>query len=237
MFCFTCYGHLAIRMLGAVLVFYSVEWRDSFLSPPLNLHLSNRVFASYPPDRPRRHTVSTRPYPPDCPRCRATSTRPYPPDRPRCCATSTRPYSPNRPRCRATSTRRYPPDRPRCCATSTRQYPPDCPRCRATSTRPYPSDRPRHCATSTRLYPPDHPHPRHTPYLYACLGPVSTPTASVIPCILVEDFSVKLLASRNANVFRLHPFQGALVLSMKGDPPACWLRPAGDPFCQIAKLP
>ena len=149
MFCFTCYGHLAIGMLGAVLVFYSVEWRDSFLSPPLNLHLSNRVFAFYPPDRPR---------------CRAVNTRPYPP---------------NHPRCRATSTRTYPPDRPRCRATSTRPYPPDRPRCRASSTRPYPPDRPRRRATSTRPYPPDHPHLRHTPHPHACLGPISTPTASV----------------------------------------------------------
>ena len=150
MFCFTCYGHLAIGMLGAVLVFYSVEWRDSFLSPPLNLRLSNRVFAFYLPDHLPRRAVNKHPYPHDRPGCRATSKRPYPPDRPRCRATSTRPY------------------------------PPDCPRCRATSPRPFPPNRRRRRATSMRPYPPDNPHPRQKQHPHACLGPVSTPTASVI---------------------------------------------------------
>ena len=134
MFCFTCYGYLAIGMLGAVLVYFSVEWGDCFLSPPLNLRLSNRVFVFYQADRPCRRAVSARTYPPDRPHCRAISTLPYPPDRPRCHATSTRPY------------------------------PPDRHGCRAISTHPYPTD---------------HPHPRHTPHPHACLGPVSTPTASV----------------------------------------------------------
>ena len=57
-----------------------------------------------------------------------------------------------------------------------------------------------------------------------------------VPFILVEDFSLKLLASRNANILRVYHFQGALVMGMEGDPPACWLRLVGDPFYQIAKL-
>ena len=129
MFCITCSGHLAIEMLGAVLVFYSVEWRDSFLSPPLNLRLSNRVFVFYPPDRPRRRAIRARPYPPVCPHRRATCTRPCPPDRSRCRAVSTRPYPPDRPHCRAMSTRPYLPDRPRCRATSTHHTRPTNPTC------------------------------------------------------------------------------------------------------------
>ena len=119
MFCFTCSGHLAIGMLVAVLEFYSVEWRDSFHSPPLNLRLSNRVFVFYPPDRPRRRAIHERPYPPVCPHRRAARTHLYPPDHSHYRAMSTHLYPPNRPRCRATSTRLYPPDRPLCRATST----------------------------------------------------------------------------------------------------------------------
>ena len=121
MFCLTCSGHLAIEMLGAVLVFYSVEWRDSFLSPPLNLRLSNRVFVFYPPDRPCHLTIRMHPYPPVCPHHHATRTRPYPPDRSRCRAVSMHPYPPNRPHCCATSKCLNPPDRPRCHARSRRR--------------------------------------------------------------------------------------------------------------------
>ena len=112
MFCFICSGHLAIGMLGAVLVFYSVEWRDSFLSPPLNLHLSNRVFVFYPPDHPRRRAIHVCPYLPVCPHRCAARTHPYPPDRSRCRAVSTHPYPPTRSCYRATSTRRTSPTAP-----------------------------------------------------------------------------------------------------------------------------
>ena len=113
MFCFPYSGHLAMAMLGAVLIFYSVEGRDSFLSPPLNLCLSNRVFVFYPPDRPRRRAERTRPYPPDCPHRHAKHTPPYPPDHARCRAVSMCPYTPDCPRCRTTSTYPYPPHPPR----------------------------------------------------------------------------------------------------------------------------
>ena len=67
MFCFTCSGYLAIGMLGAVLVYFSVKWGDCFLSPALNLCLSNRVFVFYQADRPCGRAVSTRTYPPNAP--------------------------------------------------------------------------------------------------------------------------------------------------------------------------